>query len=301
MPLTTREHWSCTSWELSETSLFPTESRTSEYKSYRDVSSDTVQFLGISIAREIEIAQSLQPKLWGKKIIIWQAKPHLAAAADPRSNSGPVGFLAISVLCLLGPSQQHFWLDFFSLYAKPESMCTSDKQQAHSRSYEGSDLAQHKTQALFAPTSCNCTSARAYLQTSGHRLLLGPQPSQPLSSPAVLLLSLSGLLQVWIPCWEGAAFAAGAPGSISHPALGRTRPGARAFLLKRWTNIIWGLSLLVQLWCLFNKWERWKLFSAATLTAAVVTAIAFHIPRKPHPVWFLGKDSRGWVCSDCKL
>lgn len=34
-------------------------------------------------------------------------------------------------------------------------MYTPDKQQAHSRSYEGPDLAQHKTQALFARSNCN--------------------------------------------------------------------------------------------------------------------------------------------------
>lgn len=184
-------------------------------------------------------------------------------------------------------------------------MYVPDKQQAHSRRYEGPDLARHKTQALFARTNCKlrvqlhnclCTSTNI-----GSPFAAGIQPFRPLPSPVMLLLTLSGLLELWIPCWEAAVFAAGVLASISYPAPERTRPWARAVLLKRWTNITRVLSLLVQLWCFINEWERQKLFPPATFLVTVVTAIAFHIPMKPHPLRFLGKNSHEWACSSSKL
>lgn len=42
-------------------------------------------------------------------------------------------------------------------------MYIPDKQQAHSKSYEGPDLVQYKTQALFAQTNCNFVSATEQL------------------------------------------------------------------------------------------------------------------------------------------
>lgn len=124
---------------------------------------------------------------------------------------------------------------------------------------------------LLEPTAiyeCNCTTACAYLQTSGHHLLLGLQPFHPLTTPVMLLLSLSGLLKVWILSWEVAVFSVGALGYISYPGLERTWPWVRAFLLTRWMNITRGPSLLVQLWCLINKWKRQKLFPPARFSVS---------------------------------
>lgn len=156
-------------------------------------------------------------------------------------------------------------------------MYNPDKQQSHSKRYEGLDLLQHKTQALLGWTDCNlwvqlnnwlCISA-----SISARLLLGLQSFQPTHQPSHA--PAADLLNVWILFWEVAQFTAGALEYISCPAQGTVKPWTTAFLLKMWkNNITLDLSHLTQVQCFFNKQKRQSLLPQPLFLVAVVTAVA---------------------------
>lgn len=179
-------------------------------------------------------------------------------------------------------------------------MCTPDRQQAHSRRYEGPDLAQHKTQALFARTNCSlwvqlhkCPCISANIRSL---FAAGTTTFPPPHQPSLLLLSLSGLLEVWIPCWEVAMFAAGALGSIPYPAL---EPGHFYWRGERTSHKV--LLFLCRCDASLTNGKDKSSFLQPHFLQQVVTAIAFHNPMKPHPFRLLGKISHEWVCSNSKL
>lgn len=156
-------------------------------------------------------------------------------------------------------------------------MYNPDKQQSHSKRYEGLDLVQHKTQALLAWTDCNlwvplnnCLCISASISA---RLLLGLQSFQPTHQPSCA--PATDLLNVWILFWEVAQFTAGAPEYFSYPAQRRVKPWTMAPSLKRWqNNITRDLSHLAQVQCLCNKQKRQSLLPLALFLVAVVTAVA---------------------------